>query len=108
MNAARGSGRGDGGVRNERASTFDWVLSWMPTKMFIVPITESPKSENEIFVDEMTQPDKVSVLTNFETEWPSWSGWTNATNKFNRQIMRNCATIEAWIDQKAVAGSLFW
>ena len=68
---------------------------------------ESPRSGNEMFVDEITHLDDLTVVMNFETMRPSWSGWTNAMNKFNLLMIWNCATIEAWIDQKAVAGSLF-
>jgi hypothetical protein len=106
-NAARGSGLGEGGVRNETASTFDSVLSCTPIKTVAVPTIKLPRSGNDIFVEEMTQPNEVSVFIDFATERPSWSRWTNATIKFNRQIMRNCATIEPCNDQKAVAGSLF-
>jgi hypothetical protein len=106
-NAARGSGLGEGGVRNETTLTFDSVLSCTPIKTVVVPMIESPRSGNDVFVEEMTHPDEVSVFTNFATERPSWSGWTNATIKLDRQIMRNCATIEPCNDQKAVTGLLF-
>ncbi len=82
-NAARGSGLGEGGVCNKTASTFDSVLSCTPIKTVAVLAIESPRSGNNIFVEEMTQLDEVSVFINFATERPSWSGWTNATIKFS-------------------------
>ena len=106
-NAASGNGRGEGGVLNETGVTLDWVLSCTPIRTVVVPTTESPRSGNDIFVEEMIQPAEVSVFANFATGRPSWSGWTNATIKFNLRIMRNCATIEPCNNQKAVAGSLF-
>ncbi len=40
--AANGSGREEGGVRNNSALTFDWVLVCTPTMIVAVLMTESP------------------------------------------------------------------
>jgi hypothetical protein len=69
---------------------------------------ELPKSGNKHLVVESTQPEDLSWDRNFATKHLSWSGWTNAAKTFNFQMMHNCTTMEAWIAQKAVAGSQLW